>query len=219
MTAKAISQAVEGVMVPAPAVDEVVDPADWFKGPDPQEPGSLELGRLELEIGCGKGRFLLHRARSRPDLRLFGVEWANKFYLYAADRMARWGVTNVRLMRADAEVLVKRNLPPSCLRAMHIYHPDPWPKKRHHKRRLIQAPFIKAVLRVLVPGGRLLLQTDHEEYYAWMCEVLSGFPGLAAADPDDPEYAPGEGWEGTNFEVKYLRERRPIYRMAFAKRA
>src|SRR5690606_38313466 len=112
-------------------------------------------------IGTGKGGFLLNRARAHPERNFLGIEWANKIFRYAADRMARWGVTNVRLMRTDASHLMRHHMPPECLSMLHIYHPDPWPKKRHHKRRLIQPPFVAAATTALTPGGRLAIQTDH----------------------------------------------------------
>src|SRR5260221_13349583 len=76
---------------------------------------------VELEIGCGKGGFLLRQAQAHPDRNHLGIEWANEFYKFAADRMARWGVTNVRIIRADARHLLTHQLPDASLSAMHIY--------------------------------------------------------------------------------------------------
>lgn len=199
---------IDDVLLPAPEAGVTVDPLAWFAAPGP----------LELEIGCGKGRFLLHRARSRPDVRLIGIEWANKICRYAADRMARWGVDNVRILRTDASVFVQTNLPEACLTALHVYHPDPWPKKRHHKRRLFQPPFIDAAVRCTQPGGRWLIQTDHTEYFAWIRERLDARPELLERAFDDPRFGPGEDWAGTNFEVIYQREGRPIHRVAYERR-
>ena len=128
---------------------------------------------IEMEIGTGKGGFLLNRARALPDRGFFGIEWANKICRYAADRLVRWGVTNVRLMRTDAGHLVTHQMAPDCLTMLHIYHPDPWPKKRHHKRRLIQPDLSPAAVNVLVPGGRIAIQTDHAEYFEQIRQVVS----------------------------------------------
>jgi tRNA (guanine-N7-)-methyltransferase len=173
---------------------------------------------FELEIGCGKGGFLLRRAQEHPELRLLGIEWANKFFKYAADRMARWGLTNVRVMRTDASHFVQHHLAPECLRALHVYHPDPWPKKRHHRRRLIQPAFVAAVTRALVPGARWAIQTDHAEYFEWIKVVMAGAEGLEAIPYDDPAHGIVEAGAGTNFEIKYRREGREIYALAFRKR-
>ena len=103
------------IMVDPPPSDVVIDPQAWFDSPGP----------FELEIGCGKGGFLLSRARTNPHVRLLAIEWANKYYRYCADRMARWQVSNVRLMRTDAKLFVLNNLPTACLSVLHVYHPDP----------------------------------------------------------------------------------------------
>jgi tRNA (guanine-N7-)-methyltransferase len=131
--------------------------------------------------------------------------------------MARWGMGHVRVMRTDAAQFVRVHLPPACLAALHVYHPDPWPKKRHHKRRLIQPEFVKAALRALAPGGRWALQTDHAEYFAWMQEVFAGFPELAPIDFADPAFGIVDAAVQTNYEIKYLREGRAMYRLAFRK--
>lgn len=173
---------------------------------------------IELEIGCGKGAFLLRQAKAHPERNYVGIEWANKFYKYAADRMARWNMTNVRIMRCDAGEFVRGRLAPACLSALHIYHPDPWPKKRHLRRRLIQAPFMEAAVRVLMPGGRLAIQTDHADYFEQIKQVTSARHELEPIAFEDVEFGTGEGDVKTNFEIKYLREGRAIYRLAFRRR-
>ena len=170
---------------------------------------------IELEIGCGKGGFLLRRARANPDRNFVGIEWANKFYKFAADRMARWGVANVRIMRTDAKNFVIHHLTPACLAVLHIYHPDPWPKKRHHKRRLIQPDFIVAAVRALAPDGRLAIQTDHAEYFEQIKQVTSARPELRPIPFEDEQYGTVGEEVGTNFEIKYQREGRDFHRLAF----
>jgi tRNA (guanine-N7-)-methyltransferase len=198
---------VDRIIVPPPGVGQVLDFAAMFG----------RAGPLEMEIGSGKGGFLLTRARAHPDRSFFGIEWANKFFLYAADRMTRWGVTNVRLMRTDAAHLMTHQMPPAVLSMLHIYHPDPWPKKRHHKRRLLQPPFVAAASRALMAGGRLAVQTDHAEYFDQIQTVLRGEPTLREVAFDVPEAGVVEGRLGTNFEIKYVREGRPIYQIAMQK--
>ncbi len=197
--------AIENIIVETPADGVVVDPMSWFDTPGP----------FELEIGCGKGGFLLNRARSAPDVRLLGIEWANKFFQFAADRMARWQLTNVRVMRTDAKIFVMHHLPPACVSVLHLYHPDPWPKKRHHKRRLVQADFAEAATRVLVPEGRWLIQSDHEEYFAQIRLVLAAQPEFTERPWEEQTVDAGGDWEGTNYEIKYAREGRAIHRAAY----
>lgn len=192
-------------MVAAPEDDVVVDPMAWFDSP----------GAFELEIGSGKGGFLLDRARHHPDIRMLGIEWANKYYKYIADRLARRGVTNARVMRTDAGHFVAHHLPPQCLAALHIYHPDPWPKKRHHKRRLFQPDFVAAAIRALAPGATWYVQSDHAEYFEWILERLAARPELTPLTWEESGAGAGPEWSGTNFEIKYVREGRPIYRTAY----
>ncbi|MCP4594549.1 MAG: tRNA (guanosine(46)-N7)-methyltransferase TrmB [bacterium] len=196
---------VEDILVSPPGPEMVVQPAEYFGNAAP----------VELEIGCGKGGFILERAKRYPERSFLGVEWANKYCRYAADRMVRWGVSNVRLMRTDAGNLVRHHLVPSSLAALHVYHPDPWPKKRHHKRRLFQTEFIAAAVRTLQPGARLAVQTDHGEYFAWIRERLDPVSELVQVDFEHPDFASPGGSPRTNFEVKYVREGRTIYRVAY----
>lgn len=195
------------IMVP-PAEDLVVDPRTWFPSRAP----------LELEIGSGKGGFLLERARTHPEISFLGIEWANKFFLFAADRMARWNVANVRLMRTDAKQFVLRNLAPGCLSALHLYHPDPWPKKRHHKRRLVQPDFVDAAARSLQDGARWYIQSDHEEYFHEMAALLDSHAQFNGLDAHAVDEAFGPTWAGTNFENKYRAEGRAIYRAVYQRR-
>lgn len=169
---------------------------------------------IELEIGIGKGGFLLRRARAHPDRNFLGIEWANEFYRYALDRFARWNVGNVRLLRTDASVFIRTTCPRDSLAILHIYHPDPWPKRRHHKRRLFQPAFVSAAVACLVPGGRIAVQTDHVGYFEVIAGLLRAHPQLREVPFADP----ASGVEGdrvaTNFEIKYLREGRPIHQIA-----
>lgn len=196
------------VIVAEPTENTVVDPRTWFDVDAP----------LELEIGCGKGGFLLARARAHPEVHFLGIEWANQFFLYSVDRMVRWEMKNVRLMRTDAKQLVMRHLAPECLSALHLYHPDPWPKKRHHKRRLVQRDFADAAARCLRRGALWYIQSDHEEYFLEIRDVLDAHPEFECLAPAAVEAAFGPEWAGTNFEKKYRLEGRAIFRAVYTRR-
>lgn len=200
---------VDDITVPPPGIGELLNFTALFGREAP----------VEMEIGCGKGGFLLNRAMSLPDRSFLGIEWANEIYRYTADRMARRSVPNVRIMRTDARHLVMHHVPAGSLTMLHIYHPDPWPKKRHHKRRLIQPPFLARAVDAVAVGGRIAIQTDHAEYWEQIRRVLSGEPRLEETAFDVPEAGVREGQLGTNFEIKYLREGRAIYRVALVRRA
>lgn len=170
---------------------------------------------VELEIGMGKGTFLTEQAKSRPEVNFFGIEWANFYYRYAADRLRRHGCLNARAIRAEALFFFRENVPDASLSVIHVYFPDPWPKSRHHKRRLIQQPFLEQARRTLKPGGRLQIVTDHKGYWEENIEPLVRVaPGFTVVDYNRPGSANDGEFVGTNFERKYQREGRPFYAIA-----
>jgi tRNA (guanine-N7-)-methyltransferase len=173
---------------------------------------------VELEIGTGKAAFLLRRARAVPEHNFLGLEWAGEFYRYAVDRMQRWKMPNVRLLRSDASHFVRFTCPRTSLTALHVYHPDPWPKRRHWKRRLFQPAFVDAAVECLVPGGHWAVQTDHAEYFEVIATLLRAHAGLVEVPFDDPRFGVESARVTTNFETKYLREGRQIYQIAVQRR-
>jgi tRNA (guanine-N7-)-methyltransferase len=199
---------VEGVGVEA---DRLPRPIDWgalFGNDHP----------VEMEIGMGKGTFLTEQAKARPEVNFFGIEWAMWFWKYASDRLRRGGCTaNARTVRAEALYFLREFVGDASISVLHVYFPDPWPKKRHHKRRLVTGAFMEQVERILVPGGRLQLVTDHADYFEQMREVV-GKSALEVVEYNRPGSA-GEGeFVGTNFERKYAREGRPFYAIAAVKK-
>ena len=172
---------------------------------------------VELEIGIGKGTFLTEQARARPEVNFFGIEWANWFYRYAADRLRRHGCTNARAVRTEALFFLREHVPDASLSVLHVYFPDPWPKAKHHKRRLVQPPFMEQAQRVLVPGGRLQVVTDHKGYFEENIDPVVRGSKLTVVDYNRPGSAAEGEFVGTNFERKYRREGRPFYAVAAVK--
>ena len=178
---------------------------EWFFPLRPEAP-------FELEIGSGKGTFLLQEAPSHPDVNYLGIEYAGEFYRYASDRIRRAGITNVRMLYADATEFVTRWLADGCCAVVHLYFSDPWPKARHHKRRVVQDATLVQFHRVLRPGGELRLVTDHDALWAWYGERIAAAGGLFAATGFERPSSAGSGEVvGTNFERKYRREGRPFH--------
>lgn len=187
-------------------VDKLPRPIDWRELFGNDRP-------VEMEIGMGKGTFITEQARARPDVNFFGIEWARWYWRYASDRLRRNRCLNARTVRAEAGYFVAEFVPGASLSVLHVYFPDPWPKKRHNKRRLIQEPFLRQVERVLVPNGRLQIVTDHQDYFEQIETVIQGSK-LTVIEYNRPGSA-GEGeFVGTNFERKYRREGRPFYAIA-----
>ena len=168
---------------------------------------------VEVEIGSGKGTFLLARAAGRPGLNFLGVEWARAYCHYTADRVRRAGLANVRMLRADANDLFARALADRSLWRVHVYFPDPWPKRRHHRRRLIQPGFLDQLRRTLRPGGQVLIVTDHLGYFRHIERVLAGAAGFCPVGFPTMTDESGEV-VGTNFERKYIAQGRRFYRAA-----
>jgi tRNA (guanine-N7-)-methyltransferase len=171
-------------------------------------------GEWEVEIGFGKGRYLLARAAQDPDHRFLGMEVASQYYRLSRDRAARRGLANLVLLRGDAMFLMSAVLPTEWASAVHVYFPDPWPKDRHHKRRLFDPESVDLVLGLLRPGGRLYFATDFLEYGALVRHLLAGHPAVELAEHDSP-------WPDglrTNYEAKFAAEGRPIIRLTVTRR-
>ena len=176
-------------------------------------------GPVEVEIGIGKGRFLLAAAERRPEVLHFGVEWANEFLRIAESRAEKRGLENVRFARVDAGEFVRRAVPDASVAAYYVFYPDPWPKKRHHKRRFLQLANADALARTLTPGGPLHVATDHEDYWAVIEPLLDGHAAFvrerAFGGADFP--LPLEG-PLTNFEAKYAVEGRGRHRATWRRK-
>jgi tRNA (guanine-N7-)-methyltransferase len=218
----------EGVGIPRaelpPLPDEIltnreagrIDPRKWF--PDPSLP-------FDIEIGSGKGTFLVNQGPRDPGANYLGIEHAREFYLYAADRVRRRGIPNVRMLNSDAVEFLRWRVPDGTVRTIHLYYSDPWPKKKHHKNRVIQDAFLAEVARVLRPpttgdncsemhrGGELRVVTDHPDLWVW---YESHFARWARADVKGtscdqvflremftpPEWVGDGNVIGTNYEIK-----------------
>ncbi len=169
---------------------------------------------VELEVGFGKGLFLLTAAQARPSVNFLGVEVVRKYVFFTATRLARRQIPNVKLVGGDAKRLLAECVPPESLQAVHVYFPDPWWKKRHQKRRLFTAEFVADCAKALRPGGRLHLVTDVADYFAMAQEILAHQPDLREVPPPEPTAGAHPDDYLTSFERKFRREGRPIYRTA-----
>jgi len=134
-----------------------------------------------LEIGFGNGEALAAAAAAHPEIDYLGIEVHRPGAGSLLRRLAAQGMSNVRVMLADAKEVLATRIPDASLSAVHIFFPDPWPKKRHHKRRLVQPDFAGLLSRRLRPGGYVHLATDWRDYAEHMVSVLSATPGLADA--------------------------------------
>jgi tRNA (guanine-N7-)-methyltransferase len=165
---------------------------------------------VELEVGFGKGLFLVTESQARPKVNFVGVEIERKYQLFTANRVAKRGLANVRLARGDARQWLRDGVAAGSLQALHVYFPDPWWKTRHRKRRLFTAAFAAECGRVLRAGGRLSVATDVEDYAGVIRTLLAAVPRLRLLPPpeDGVEYR-------TNFERKFRLQGKPIWSLLY----
>ena len=169
-----------------------------------------------LEIGFGMGDATAQIAQARPELDFVGVEVHTPGVGALLKRIGELGLTNLRLIQHDAVDVLEQMIAPGSLAGVHVFFPDPWHKKRHHKRRLIQAEFVRLLVQRIAAGGYLHCATDWQPYAEQMLEVLGAEPGLRNSAPGfapRPDYRPL-----TKFEKRGLGLGHGVWDLVFVKR-
>lgn len=164
--------------------------------------------RFEVDLGCGKGRFLLAHAARHPDTNYLGIDRMLRRIRKVDNRARRLNLGNIRLLRVEAYYAVAHLLPPASVNAYYIFFPDPWPKARHEGHRLFNAQFLDALFRTMASGGVVHAATDHLPYFEQLSEVFAGDPRFTPIEP----FVPSEA-EQTDFEKFYI-EQKPIGRLS-----
>lgn len=189
-----------------PATEDPIDPDSFLGGQGP----------LILEIGFGMGETTAEIASRQPETRFLGLEVYPAGVGSLLTKIEDRSLTNLRILEQDAVVVIGKRLPPESLDGIHLFFPDPWPKARHHKRRLVQPPFIRLLASRLKTGGYFHSATDWPDYADQMLEVLSAEPSLrnrAGAGPmPRPDWRPE-----TKFEARGLRLGHPVADFVFDK--
>ena len=170
---------------------------------------------VEIEVGSGKGRFLKESAQRNPEVNYVGIERASKYFAKSCERLAKHDITTARLVYCDAPYFLYRHVANQSVSAFHIYFPDPWPKKRHRKRRIFNnSIWIRELVRTLNnKSGKIYIATDYKTYFWEIQELFDCHP--------DFEYCPKKSTETnyiqTSFEIKYREQGHPIYRAVYTK--
>ena len=189
-------------------------PADYFRKMDRSEICQNDRA-LEIDLGCGDGSFLMEMAREFPDRDFLGVERLLGRVRKVCKKITRKQLGNARVLRLDSRYVVEWLLPAASVSRLHLLCPDPWPKFKHHRRRVMQLDFLESVRRSLLPGGEFLFMTDHEEYYHWAVAKVAEFGKFEHLEwPDGLFFYPKTDfqvqWEGEGKSMCRLRCRKPL---------
>lgn len=187
-------------------------PIDWaalFGNPNP----------VEVEVGMGKGLFLLNSAVGRPDTNFFGIEIVRKYQLYATSRFAVRELKNAKTVCAAAGWVFQNFVATGSVSAVHVYFPDPWWKARHKKRRVFSPQFAAEAARITRVGGRLLIATDVEEYFGVMTGIVRAMPAYRELGSETSTGSLEEAGYQTNFERKARQKGTPVWRAQYERTA
>ena len=174
---------------------------------------------LELEIGSGKGLFIDNASEQNPTHNFVGVEIIAKYAKHSAAKLARKKTSNALMISGNAETLLAKSISAESLEAVHVYFPDPWWKKKHRKRRVLNESSIINLTRCLRPGGRFHFWTDVLDYFEDTVELIAEItPILGVPLPEDEIEATHDLDYRTHFERRSRQNRIPVYRVRYEKR-
>ncbi len=167
---------------------------------------------LEVDLGSGAGKFLVGSALRFPDRNFLGIERLLGRVRKTCRAASEVGLTNLRVLRLELDYTVRYLLPENSVWRFHLNFPDPWPKRRHHTRRVVDGEFLEAIHRSLIDSGELWIKTDHEAYFQQITKAGAG------SNLWQPMHWADEGYPLTDFEEQFLVKELPIYRLRLCKR-
>lgn len=193
------------------AMNAAFNPEDYFRRYAVSEIFG-EGETCEVDLGCGDGSFLLAMAERYPETLFLGVERLLGRIRKVCSESGRRGLSNVKGLRVESRYFLEWMIAPGSISRLHYLFPDPWPKEKHHKNRLVQASFIPVLHRALAPQGEFLFKTDHEEYFEWVCRLMDESP-LFLRSPWNAEFYPK-----TDFQQQWESMGKPIFSAKYTRR-
>ena len=174
---------------------------------------------LEIEVGSGKGLFLTNESARNPSHNYLGIEIIHKYAKHAAARLVKAGRTNAKMISGNAEPLFANRIPAGSLEAVHVYFPDPWWKKRHRKRRVVNQKSVIHFLAALRPGGRFHFWTDVLDYFEDTIEMIAEIaPEFGVPIPEEKATCSHDLDYRTHFERRSRLNQIPVYRVRYEKK-
>jgi tRNA (guanine-N7-)-methyltransferase len=170
------------------------------------------IAPLEVDLGCGDGAFLAARASEHPHHNFLGVERMIGRIRSASRKLAAHELKNVRLLRADIQAAIEQHLQPASVDTFHLLFSDPWPKRRHHRRRVFNEELLQAIHRTLAPGGKFHIATDDADYFNSMQQLLSDFARFRPAAENQQLQFPS-----TTFENRFRDHGIHVHRLVLSR--
>jgi tRNA (guanine-N7-)-methyltransferase len=173
---------------------------------------------VEMEIGCGKGKFLVARAIENPGINFLGIDRVSKFMKIGKTRAEKRTLPNIRFLRAEARAFLTEAIAPGSVSLFHIYFPDPWPKRRHQVRRVFTPGLLTLLHSRLAPEGLVEIATDDKDYFEAMKKTIAATVELWENVRETVNERILDGMNKTNYELKWAAEGRPLFYAELKKR-
>ena len=190
-------------------------PDDFFRSYEKEEIFGDD-NPLEIDLGCGDGSFLLDMAERYPERNFLGVERLLGRVRHVCKGIQERGLTNVKVLRLESEYTLEYLLAPGSISRLHLLCPDPWPKARHHKNRLVQQNFLGILKKALSSDGEFLFKTDHPGYYEWVCEEMETFGKFTPLPWPEPDEEGGFFYPKTDFQRQWEKQGKEIFSLRFS---
>lgn len=190
--------------MPGPLVEETIETvtfSELFGNSNP----------VEVEIGCGRGKFLVARSQENPDINFLGIDRAGRWMKRGVKRAGNQGLTNIRFIKGEARRFLSESVAAETVSIFHIYFPDPWPKRRHHGRRTVDVDLLRLLCSRLLPGGLIEIATDDLDYFMAIKKSIAVTAELWRRVRETESERIFVASAKTNYELKYEAAGKPLY--------